>query len=231
MVLVLGTACSAVAQGFLYVPNGLGNVEGNSSVSSPFTSSSFRMQMVFDASQFGGQTIQINSISFRIDGASSGNVLYSYGGSTVQLSTTTRTPDSLSLVFDDNIGPNVTTIFSGAAAVGGGYQPGANPQPFGNSILATTPFIYSPSMGNLLLDIRAGGTQILFPGAIDAESTLGDSISRVFANSSGALSGTADSAGLITRFGYTVSVPEPASITLVLTALGTLLVSRCFRKR
>jgi hypothetical protein len=96
------------------VPNGLGNVEGNSSTSDPFTSSSFRLQQVFDASEFGfagGNTYRIDSIWFRIDASSAGNAEFSFTGSAIQLSTTAACADSLSPVFADNIGPNVTTIY------------------------------------------------------------------------------------------------------------------------
>jgi hypothetical protein len=205
------------------VPNALANVEGNSSTSDPFTSSSFRFQQVFDASQFSflGSTsfARIDSISFRIDGASSDNVLYSFGGASVQLSTTTKSADDLSAVFAENIGADVVTIRNGAISFGGTFQPGSNPQPFGQVIPATTPFFYVPSRGNLLLDITAGGGLVLFPGSLDAQSTPGDSVSRVFANSEIALSGTADSLGLVTRFNLTI-IPEPSTSALLILGAG-----------
>src|SRR6188474_2924301 len=73
--LLLAGAGAGLAQETFVVPNGNANVEGNSSTSDPFTSSTFRMQMVFDASQFAipaGASGRINAISFRIDGASGG---------------------------------------------------------------------------------------------------------------------------------------------------------------
>jgi hypothetical protein len=220
-------AFAALAQSSLVAPNGYGNVEGNSSATSPFTSSSFRLQMVYNASLFAGLgPIRISSISFRIDGASSGDVLYVFSGATVQLSTTPVAPDALSPVFANNVGGNVQTIFNGAISFGGAYQAGASPQPFGQSIPGSSSFIYDPSQGNLLLDIFAGGGMTVFPGALDAQFTAGDSISRVFANSETALSGTVDSLGLVTRFGYTV--PEPS--TWALAALAAVLAWLVRRK-
>lgn len=213
----LASTALALAQGTVVVPNSLANVEGNSSTSDPFSSSSFRFQQVFSASQFGSAPFMINNLSFRIDGAPSGNVLYSFGGGTIQFSTTARNADSLSPVFADNIGSDVTTVRSGAFSFGGLFQSGANPQPFGQTI-STAPFFYNPAVGNLLVDITAGGGLTLFPGALDAHSVAGDSISWVYANSESALSGVAETRGLVTRFTI-VAVPEPTSWVLTLTGL------------
>jgi len=207
------------------VPGGLANVEGNSSVNDFMTASSFRMQMVFNASQFGflssspGLSNIINSISFRPDGASSGDVLSVFGGGSVTLSTTPRGPDNLSSVFADNIGADAVTVYSGGVTFGGSYFPGQSPQPFGNSLIATTPFNYIPSHGNLLVDIRAGGGQILLPGALDSQNAVGDSVSRVFASSSSAVSGVADSLGPVGRFSFTI-VPEPSAWLLTMVGLA-----------
>jgi len=45
----------------IVVPNAGTNIEGNSSASDVLTASSFRMQMVFDASQFGALSAVSNS--------------------------------------------------------------------------------------------------------------------------------------------------------------------------
>jgi hypothetical protein len=215
---------SVLAQGTIVGPNANANVEGNSSTRDPFTSSSFRFQQVFSASQFGLAPFMINSIAFRIDGASSGDVLYAFTGSTIQFSTTTRTPDNLSPVFADNIGSDMTTVRNGGIAFGGTYQPGANPQPFGQSS-SVVPFFYNPAQGNLLLDIYGAGGITLFPGALDAHLVSGDSVSRVFAASDLASSGVADSLGFVTRFGVT-AVPEPSTWALLILGFAMLLRRR-----
>ena len=216
----LASVLAGLGQSFV-VPGNLANTEGNSSVNDFLNSSTFRMQIVFDASQFAipaGASGRIDSISFRIDGASGGSVGYSFNGASVTASTTAKTPDSLSPVFADNIGPNAVAIFSGSAAFGNGYLPGASPQPFGNPIPRATSFWYMPSQGNLLLDIAAAGRFTVFPGSLDAQSTLGDSVSRVFATSDLATSGTADTLAPVIRINMTV-VPEPATWALALTSL------------
>src|SRR2546421_12517929 len=91
------------------VPNNLANTEGNSSLNDFLNASSFRMQMVFDASQFASLgsgphvSNSINSISFRLDGASTFDAHYLFGGASVTLSTTLKGPDTLSPVFADNV--------------------------------------------------------------------------------------------------------------------------------
>src|SRR5438270_6594409 len=107
------------------VPNNLANVEGNSSTT--FDSTSFRFQEVFDASQFGGllgggQTARVNSISFRNDGGSTDRVLLFFGGGTVRLSTTQRTPDGLDTTFSANEGADATAVYLGGISFGTSYQ-------------------------------------------------------------------------------------------------------------
>jgi hypothetical protein len=227
----LSCACAAVAQPVqIVVPNHLANVEGNSSTSDPFTSSSFRLQMVFDASQFAlpsgpGISNIVADIGFRIDESSLNSAGYFFPGGSVRLSTTQRTPDNLSSVFADNIGLDVTTIFSGSISFGNLYDPTSTPQPFNQSIPATVPFSYDPSRGNLLVDIVGRSGQVNFPGALDAQDTFVDSVSRVYAGSELQISGTADTSGLMTRFTF-LTIPEPSLWVLGALALGILAVWR-----
>src|SRR2546423_12678815 len=95
LLLIYALAAPTKADQQVVVPNGLANVEGNSSMSDPFNSQSFRYQQVFDASQFaflGGGTARIDTLSFRIDGASTNDVILFFGGASVVLSTTQRKP-------------------------------------------------------------------------------------------------------------------------------------------
>src|SRR6185369_2359342 len=132
-----------------------------------------------------------------------------FGGGSVTASLTPVMPDGLSSVFANNVGANPVTIYSGAMGFGGTSQPGS-PQPFVQTIIATSPFWYVPSQGNLLLDMAGAGGQPFLPGALDAQFVTGDSVSRVFALNGNSLAGTPDSLGLITRIDFTV-IPEPSS--------------------
>ena len=215
----------------MVVPGHLADVEGNSGASDPFNSTSFRFQQVFDASQFAipeGAMGRIDGIAFRIDGASTEQVLFSFGGSTVTLSTTTRQPDGLSSVFVENRGMDSVTIWNGPVALGSMAVPGAMPQdwPFLGNFPVTEDFFYIPSQGNLLLEVRGGSGQAFLPGALDGHSEAGDAISWVYADSEFPQSGTTDTFGLVTRFDITI-IPEPAPWLLGVGALATML----FKKR
>src|SRR5260221_7286443 len=114
----------------LVAPGGLANMEGNSSMSDPFNSTTMRYQQVFDASLFAGvgnATARIDLISFRIDGASTNDVIVFFGGGSVVLSTTQKKPDALSPVFADNTGSGAATFFNNALSFGGLQQPAGGP--------------------------------------------------------------------------------------------------------
>jgi len=212
------------------VPNNLAGIEGNSSISDPFNSTSFRFQQVFDASQFAipaGSSGRIDSITFRIDGASTSQVLLFFGGGSAQLMTTTRGPDELSSLFAENRSADAVTIWNGALSFGGPVQPGAMPQPwqFSGSIPVTSPFFYIPSQGNLMLEVAASGGQAFLPGGLDAHSVEGDPISWVWSGDGNSPGGTASTFGLVTRFDITI-VPEPGTMLIALLGVGLLLVTR-----
>jgi hypothetical protein len=227
---ILLTAHHGAAQSTFVVPGGLANTEGNSSMSDVFTTtSSFRMQQVFDASEFaflGGGTGQINNLSFRLDGTATDSPTYTYGNVTIRLCTTAKTPDSLTPVFSENLGPDALTVFTGSATFGSAFLPAPSPQQFFTQFNFATAFRYSAAMGNLLVDIQAGGADRFGSGGLDAQAVAGDFTSRVFATSALNTSGTLDTSGLVTRFGIT-PVPEPAPI--LLTALGVAVF--LFRRR
>ena len=176
-----------------------------------FSSKPMRYQQVFDASQFsrlnpGGGVI--NRIAFRGHGPGT-----PFTGTVAQLqinlSTTSKTPDGLSSIFGENVGPNDAQVFSGPFQTAVTFT--GDPTNFEVVINFTTPFYYDPTKGNLLLDVRnlQGGTQ-LPPNdqELDGTTASGDSVSRVYnygdatAAASGKTGGVdeKDSYGLITRF-------------------------------
>jgi hypothetical protein len=92
---------------------------------------------------------------------------------------------------------------------------------FDTIINFTTPFLYNPAAGNLLLDVRNFSGASVTNTFFDAQTTTGDSVSRVYGAEGAPLatSGTTDSLGLITRFTYSTpnaSVPEPGSLAMLL---------------
>ncbi len=218
------------AQNFLPIfPPGHSTTDGNSFSTIPFSggASTVRFQQIYDASGFVAQggTIPylIRSINFRVDAGRPG-----FGSQfpdfQINLSTTSRSIDGLSSLFTDNVGADDTAIVAR-----GSFSFAVNSVGDFNSIFLTTPFYYDPSRGNLLLDIRnfGGGNTIwgippfTGPAYVDASNVTGDRVSRVFANDVDALSGTADSLGLVTQFWIT-PVPEPPALALLAVGLGVL---------
>lgn len=109
------------------------------------------------------------------------------------LSTTTRNPESLNSTFANNIGGDETVVFSGALTFSSRFIGPANgPKEFDIVVPLTTPFLYNPAAGHLLVDMKN------FSGAPNASLVSGlrlgnDNASRL-GNSITASSSTPDSA-------------------------------------
>ena len=184
------------------VPNAQAGAEGNDSNFGPFFSSSVRYQQVYSFSQFPTSgPLTITQISFRPDGSVAGPTLFIVGTTAqISLSTTSRAPGTLSTVFADNVGPNVQTVFNGFVSSAPVTGPGGGPKDFTITITLDSPFVYDPSLGNLLLDVSATSGGISAP--FDAQSG-GSLTSHVDAASIGATSGTVATTGLVTQFQFT----------------------------
>jgi hypothetical protein len=216
--------------GPIVVPNNLSTTQGDTGNLFPlFSTKPIRYQQVFAKTQFsrfaaGGE--MINSIAFR---AHTPGIPFSASVPQleVRLSTTPKNPDSLSSTFADNIGPDDAQVFSGPLAVAVNNSSSASAvNTFDIVIRFTTPFLYNPANGNLLVEIRnlQGGTEVpTLDQEMDATNVSGDPVSRVFnygdANASAAgQSGTApekDTVGLVTQFGTTVNAAPPPGPTPV----------------
>ena len=135
----------------IVVPNANESVEGDSNNGFPFNADvPIRYQQVYSSSQIPACG-RITQISFRNNNGENGDSI-TYPNILIQLSTTSVTPETLSTTFADNIGSNVTTVYSGELSFS---TPDCNsgPCPFNNTIVLQAPFVYSPGSGNLLLDV------------------------------------------------------------------------------
>jgi hypothetical protein len=224
-VLVMAPCCSAA----IVVPNSLAAVEGNSNNGYPFNlddfgHSSMRYQQAFAASEFaalGGPTL-ITGMAFRPD--NDGNAFSTaLPDIQINLSTTTTAPSALSTTFAANVGSNDTVVYARGPLTLSSANTGAGPRDFDIVITFTTPFLYDPSQGNLLLEVRnfGGGLTTQF----DAHNA-NDAIARVFAeNDATAASGIADSVGLVAQFltDGSQTVPEPS--TFIIFSVGGLVIA------
>jgi hypothetical protein len=233
-VAVAGLCClPALQAGTIVIPGADAGTEAASNNGFPFNIASFalssqRYQQVYGASAFSGP-ILITGMDFRPDvgGAAFSSTLPSIQ---IDLSTTSAAVDALSTTFASNVGLDDVTVYAaGPLALSSAFTgPGGGPKAFDIHIAFTTPFAYNPLNGNLLLDVRnfGGGTTTQF----DADSTLGDAISRVYTTGSGVGSTTADASstdGLVTQFDFGAAVPEPSTALLSgVSLMGLLLIGR-----
>jgi hypothetical protein len=225
-------ACAAVAQASIVVPNSLANTEGGGNNNFPFDSTtSQRYQQVYAANQFssGGW---ITQIAFRPDGIVGKVFSVTIANIQIDLSTTGDAPDGLSTTFANNVGSDDTTVFSGALSLSSSDTgPAGGPKAFDIIINLTTPFLYNPGSGNLLLDVRniipatpSGGA-----GGFDSQLTLIDPVmSRVYSDDVNSATGTADTEGLVTAF---TLVPEPGTVGLLAVGILLVVVGLSFRRR
>src|SRR5215813_9838898 len=142
----------------IVVPNTLATVEGNDNNFGPFFNNSVRYQQVYSASQFPSSTgpLKITQIAFRPDGSvTDPSLIIRFDSVRIDLSTTSRTPSTLSTLFASNVGADDMTVFNSFVFVNAPVTgPPGGPKDF-SVVFTISPFIYDPSKGDLLLDVTA----------------------------------------------------------------------------
>jgi MYXO-CTERM domain-containing protein len=214
------------AQGFIVIMPTDSAVEANNSTPQPFSVRDSRFQQIYRLDNLVSPDVLIGSMVFRLDGTNGSVINGQMAAIQIRMSTTLGMPDSLSPVFADNIGSDQATVFSGTVQWFSNFVPGSPfPQALDLRINLQHPFLYRPSVGNLLVDFTVGNSTIR--SQFDAWNRSSDSVSSVF-GSSASPSGTASTLGLVTLFEGVV-VPEPAPLTLALLGIAALTLLR--RKR
>jgi hypothetical protein len=205
---LLAVALAPGARGDVTIGN-VNSVEGNNF---PFGGSyqdlagANRYQQVYARALIGGPT-EIISVSFYAQG----NGLNADGTYTLSLSTTSAPVNGLDTNMAHNLGPVVDTFFSGTLP--------AYPAAAGDllTFTLTTPFLFDPGAGNLLLDVQLSGvTNDSSAPFVSQNGDFGTESSRMV---NGGATNTS-SWGLVTTFG-TAPVPEPGSLGLCLVGLAT----------
>lgn len=191
----------------------------------PIVADHWEYQQLFDASLFssiptGGGSIR--NITLR-PSPNSKSLYTELTGIAIELSTTTKSVDSLSPVFAENkssdnfvfwSGENVTFYLNSDAQGNMVWSPSF-------SVLPGKGFSYNPSKGNLLMTIHnlhlpEGSSATSYDGV---RSSLRTASVRADA---GMDRGTVSSEGLVVSFAFSDIVPEPSSVTIL--ALGSMVL-------
>ena len=225
----------------IVVPNSNASTVGNTTDGSDDDALglSLRAQQMFGSGQFTsiGSPILIDQFAWRAT-PGSGPTTGSAAMVDIYASTSPRFPNLnggpsllMSTTFADNLGPDNTLVYHGPLAWSSpGCPDGPTPCPFDIFFNFQTPFLYNPLQGRLLLDIfitNLGGGS----GEVDAVH-FGDgfgSVASLIALAGDAV-GEFENGGDITQFRFT-AVPEPATMTLMLSGLGALAARRRYRAR
>ncbi len=207
-------------------------VEGNAASEGPFEAFGRRFQQVYDAMGFMDGPVTISAISFRADESVDAPIDTTRGSDAFplvfKLSTTSASAGTLSSLFDDNVGGDATTVFSGPVSLSTGTV-GGSPNAFDVTITFDTPFSYDPSAGNLLLDIAKSSSDIFADALLlDAEDSADDGIASLSGLSPDAAQGIGSSLGLVTDFtvGGVQVIPTPSAVLMGLGLLGLGLTRR-----
>ena len=202
---LVGGALSMMAAGAQATPIVVGTNNGNNCF--PFGNCGYvgEYQEIYSSSSFSGP-YTIGQIAFASGRFAGGSASYNL---TLGLGTTTSSPSAPSSNYASNKGADFTTVFSGtqnATLV-------ANDS-FDLVFNLTTPFMFNPASGNLLLDVVMNSSS----GPLNFfDAGNNSNVGRVF-NLSGTGSSTAQGGyGLVTRFDgpQSSTVPEPASLALL----------------
>ena len=240
LILALALFSTPAIASTIVVPNPNATTVGNAQDGSEGeTGLSFRAQTIFGNGQFMsiGSPILIDQFAWRaVPGtgpvSSTAAMIQIYASTSARFPNLNGGPSSLmSTTFADNLGPDNTLVYQGPFALSSpGCAAGPTPCPFDLFVNFQTPFLYNPLQGRLMLDIfvtnlNAGSGVV---DAIDFGPNFGP-VATVIALA-GDASGFFEPGSDITQFRFT-AVPEPATMTLMLSGLGAFAALRRYRAK
>jgi uncharacterized protein (TIGR03437 family) len=154
--LLFGPGIGSSPPSGIVAPNGNATVAGDdNSGLTQNSASSMEAQTVIDPDQFPTGPIFVTGLAQRA--APGLGALNATFGQSVYLSTSPNWANPtghplLSTTFANNVGPDNTLVYTGSTNVEGAACAAPGPCPFANSIPFTTPFLYNPGKGPLLID-------------------------------------------------------------------------------
>jgi len=175
VLVLLGTAG---ASGQVVVPGFLENLEGNFDNNIPWNDEApVRYQQVFLGSEVGSM-VDLLQIRYRQDELYGEPFSGMIPDVTILLTSTSAGPDSLSMVFSENLGADATVVYSGPLHLRSRSLAGS-PHRFDVIFNLQETFEFDPPPGmNLLMDVTIPESSVLT--TFDAAQFPGDGVSRVF---------------------------------------------------
>jgi len=209
----------------LVLPNsGAGAVGNDSSGSLAGQIASLEFQEIWDMSQFPSGNLLITGLAYRLK-PNSGALNSTVTSASLYLSTTSFTPTTMTSTFATNRGADFTKVDSVTGTLWSSPGcTGSAPCPFDIVFNFTTPFLYNPANGDLLIEQQLTGFNATGTGQLDAQNyTVNPLVGEIVASPAGA-TGAFDFSGNVTQLTFTI--PEPASLALALLGLGALAALR-----
>jgi len=218
---VTAISATALAQAVTLPTSAIGAVGGSGNVF-PWGTTSYpgmRIMNIYDSSHFTGAPtpvttpIMITTLRWRAD-----NTVGSWAGGTypncqVRLATAAVDYTAASTNWATNLGPDVTTVYSGNVTVSPiTVSSTTTPAPFQVTINLSTPFIYDPMAGDLVIDTEHAPSAFT-GGTIPAHDvmTVGVNGSRVYSSTLYPAANGVDSACDVMEIGYSAVVGTPAT--------------------
>lgn len=186
----------------------------------PFAAVTYRgeYQQVYTAADFSGSVL-IDQLAFRsVNGFGGLSLSDTF---TLGLGTTSASPSAPGTSYAGNKRPDLTTVFTGTVS-----ETLAGNGTFDFFIDFSSPFLYNPTLGNLLLDVFVTNTSAV--ALFDAGNS--PDTGRLFNLGGHGPVTPGANFGLVTRFDV-AAVPEPATIPLVGMGVLAMLVAEYRRRR
>jgi len=202
------------------LPNAYVSKMGNSNNIFGVAWANQRYQQIYAGTQVGGVRV-FTSHALRMR-----NATYTGPSQTleIKLSSTSKTPATLTTTFSSNITSAQTTVFKKKTYKYPNMVPNTNPKKFDIAFKWDKPFIWTAKKGqSLLIEVINSSTT---RGSYFVDAASGDTnVARLYATGTTATTGTKGSNfGLITKFGYTGS----GSLVPVLANNGTPVLGKSF---
>jgi len=208
-------AAAATAQLSVVIPAGCDVAAGNSSNAFPWGTAAatwpgLRLMCIYDAVNFTSQTVTgpilINRLRWRPNDGAAAFAGGTFQQADVRLSTCPVNYTSLTTNFATNHGPDLTTVYSGPVvhSAGSGGTVGV-PAAWTVDVVLTTPFLYDPAAGDLVIDCDYPGGANFQGGTLpqmDVHGT-GSNAGRIWASAAyPTANGSALNHGVVVEVGY-----------------------------